>query len=120
MTDLRTRILAGETLIGVFADLASPLAAELSGMAGFDWVVFDLEHGESTEADLLGLLYATGTTSMAAVVRPQSAERLRIGAGIEPDYDVTERAQVAQDRYGGGRGCGAHHDAHRQVNPAMH
>jgi 4-hydroxy-2-oxoheptanedioate aldolase len=83
MTDLRTRILARETLIGVFADLASPLAAELSGLAGFDWVVLDLEHGESTEADLLGLLYATGTTSMAAVVRPQSAERLRIGRALD-------------------------------------
>ncbi len=83
MTDLRARILAGDTLIGVFADLASPLAAELVGAAGFDWVVLDLEHGESTEADLLGMLYATQTTAMAAVVRPQSAERLRIGRALD-------------------------------------
>lgn len=83
MTDLRARILAGDTLIGVFADLASPLAAELVGAAGFDWVVLDLEHGESTEADLLGMLYATQTTPMAAVVRPQSAERLRVGRALD-------------------------------------
>jgi 4-hydroxy-2-oxoheptanedioate aldolase len=83
MTDLRSRILAGDTLIGVFADLASPLAAELVGSAGFDWVVLDLEHGESTEADLLGMLYACQTTGMAAVVRPQSAERLRIGRALD-------------------------------------
>jgi len=83
MTDLRSRILAGDTLIGVFADLASPLATELAGLAGFDWVVLDLEHGESTEADLLAMLYAAETTGMAAVVRPQSAERLRIGRALD-------------------------------------
>jgi 4-hydroxy-2-oxoheptanedioate aldolase len=83
MTDLRTRIHAGETLIGVFSDLASPLAVELCGQAGFDWAVLDLEHGAATEADLLGLLYAAGVTSMTALVRPPSAERLRIGRALD-------------------------------------
>lgn len=83
MTDLRARIHAGETLIGVFSDLASPLAAELCGQAGFDWIVLDLEHGAATEADLLGLLHAVGTTSMAPIVRPQSAERLRVGRALD-------------------------------------
>jgi len=83
MPDLRTRIRAGETLIGVFSDLASPLAAELCGQAGFDWIVLDLEHGVATEADLLALLYAVGTTPMAPIVRPQSAERLRVGRALD-------------------------------------
>lgn len=83
MTELRTRIRAGETLIGVFSDLASPLAAELCGRAGFDWIVLDLEHGAATEADLLALLHAVGNTPMAALVRPQSAERLRIGRALD-------------------------------------
>lgn len=83
MTDLRSRIRAGETLIGVFSDLASPLAAELCGRAGFDWIVLDLEHGAATEADLLALLYAVGNTSMAPIVRAQSAERLRVGRALD-------------------------------------
>lgn len=83
MTNLRARIHAGETLIGVFSDLASPLAAELCGRAGFDWICLDLEHGAATEADLLGLLYAVGQTSMAPIVRPQSAERLRVGRALD-------------------------------------
>lgn len=83
MTDLRMRIRAGETLIGVFSDLASPLAAELCGQAGFDWIVLDLEHGAATEADLLGLLYAVGTTPMVPIVRAQSAERLRVGRALD-------------------------------------
>jgi 2-keto-3-deoxy-L-rhamnonate aldolase RhmA len=83
MAGLRARILSGETLIGVFSDLASPLAAELCGQAGFDWIVLDLEHGAATEADLLALLHAVGTTPMAALVRPQSAERLRVGRALD-------------------------------------
>jgi 4-hydroxy-2-oxoheptanedioate aldolase len=83
MTDLRRRIHAGETLIGVFSDLASPIAAELCGRAGFDWTVIDLEHGAATEADLLALLYAVGSTPMAPIVRVQSAERLRVGRALD-------------------------------------
>jgi len=83
MTDLRRRIHAGETLIGAFSDLASPLGAELLGRAGLDWVILDLEHGSATESDLLALLYAVGTTPMTALVRPPSAERLRVGRALD-------------------------------------
>jgi 2-dehydro-3-deoxyglucarate aldolase/4-hydroxy-2-oxoheptanedioate aldolase len=83
MTDFRSRVLAGEMLIGGFSDLASPLADELLGKAGMDWVVIDLEHGTATEADLLGLLYAVGTTPMAPIVRVPSAERLRVGRALD-------------------------------------
>ena len=83
MTDFRSRVRSGETLIGVFSDLASPLAAELTGRAGFDWTIVDLEHGAATEADLLALLYAVGTTSMAPLVRVPSAERLRVGRALD-------------------------------------
>lgn len=83
MSELRSRILAGDTLIGVFSDLASPLAVELAGRAGFDWTVLDLEHGAATEADLLGLLYAAASTAMVPIVRVPSAERLRIGRALD-------------------------------------
>jgi 2-dehydro-3-deoxyglucarate aldolase/4-hydroxy-2-oxoheptanedioate aldolase len=83
MTDLRDRILGGDILIGCFSDLASPLAVELLGRAGFDWTVLDLEHGEATEAGLLAMLYAAAATPMAPVVRAQTAERLRIGRALD-------------------------------------
>ena len=83
MTDFRGRVRSGETLIGVFSDLASPLAAELNGRAGFDWTIIDLEHGAATEADLLALLYAVGSTPMVPFVRVPSAERLRVGRALD-------------------------------------
>ena len=139
MTDIRTRIRAGETLIGVFSDLASPLAAELCGRAGFDWTVIDLEHGAATEADLLAMLYAVGTTPTAPLVRVQSAERLRVGRALDlgaagimlPQLQSADevRAAVRYLRYppvgsrgmalrtrGGGMGTLGHADIARVVN----
>lgn len=80
---LRDRVLAGETTFGLFVDLDAPLAAEICGRAGFDWLVLDLEHGVATESDLLGLLQAVELTGSTALVRPQSAERLRIGRALD-------------------------------------
>jgi 2-keto-3-deoxy-L-rhamnonate aldolase RhmA len=102
-TDLRRRIQAGETLFGTFLGLGSPVAAEICARAGFDWVIVDLEHGAGTESDLLASLLAIGTTGTAAMVRPQSAERLRIGRALDlgahglmiPRVDVPEQAREA-------------------------
>jgi 2-keto-3-deoxy-L-rhamnonate aldolase RhmA len=99
-TDLRARILGGETLFGTFASLGSPTAAELCGRAGFDWVIIDLEHGAAHESDLLTSLYAVAGTPAAALVRPRSADRLRVGRVLDlgahgvmiPRIDVPEQA----------------------------
>src|SRR4029079_4427488 len=79
----RQRVLAGETLIGAWASLDSPASAELLGRAGLDWVVVDLEHGAATEASLLAHLYALDSGGTAALVRPPSGERLRIGRALD-------------------------------------
>jgi len=81
--DLRGRLEAGETLYGSFASLGSPLATEILARAGFDWLIIDLEHGIATESELLAHLHAMGGTPTAALVRPQSGERLRIGRALD-------------------------------------
>jgi 4-hydroxy-2-oxoheptanedioate aldolase len=79
---LRARVLAGEIVYGTFIGAASPIVAELCARAGFDWLIVDLEHGAGTEGELLAQLHAIGDRS-AALVRPQSAERLRIGRALD-------------------------------------
>ena len=101
--DLRQRIHAGETLFGTFLGLGSAVSAELCARVGFDWVIIDLEHGAGTEADLLPSLLAVSTTRTAAIVRPQSGERLRIGRALDqgahgvmvPRVDLPEQAREA-------------------------
>ena len=82
-TLIRRRILAGETLFGAWTDMASPLATEITGRAGYDWLIADLEHGAGTEAELLPVLLAAELSGAAAFVRPQSGERLRIGRALD-------------------------------------
>jgi 2-keto-3-deoxy-L-rhamnonate aldolase RhmA len=102
-TVLRRRIQAGEALFGTFLGLASPVAAEICARAGFDWVIVDLEHGSGSESDLLTSLLAIETTATAAIVRPQSGERMRIGRALDlgahglmiPRVDVPDQAREA-------------------------
>ncbi len=101
--DLHARLAAGETLYGSFAGLGSPVATEIMARAGFDWLIIDLEHGAGTESDLLANLHAMGATPTAALVRPQSGERLRIGRALDlgahgimvPRVDLPEQAREA-------------------------
>jgi 4-hydroxy-2-oxoheptanedioate aldolase len=103
VVDLHARLAAGETLYGAFAGLGSPVATEIMARSGFDWLIIDLEHGAGTEADLLASLHAMGATPAAALVRPQSGERLRIGRALDlgahgimvPRVDLPEQAREA-------------------------
>jgi 2-dehydro-3-deoxyglucarate aldolase/4-hydroxy-2-oxoheptanedioate aldolase len=137
--DLHDRLRAGETLYGTFAGLGSPVATELVARAGFDWLIIDLEHGIGTESELLANLHAVGATRTAALVRPQSAERLRIGRALDlgahgimvPRIDRPDQAReavsylryppdgtrgVALSTRGAGLGERGHADV-RSINP---
>lgn len=80
----RDRVLAGETLFGLWLDLASPASAELCSNVGYDWLIVDLEHGAGTEADVLAQFHAIAAGgSSVPLIRPQSGERIRIGRALD-------------------------------------
>ena len=82
-TPFRRRVLGGETVLGMFINLGSPMAAELSGNAGFDYLILDMEHGLLTEANLLAMLHATDSTPATPVVRVEEGTRLRVGRALD-------------------------------------
>lgn len=100
MKDLKKRIRDGETVFGCWLNLGSSLTAEIIGLAGFDWVLIDLEHGAGTESAVLHQLQALEHTTAFPVVRIESFERQRIhrildlGAGgiMCPRINSTEEA----------------------------
>jgi 4-hydroxy-2-oxoheptanedioate aldolase len=116
MSTLRDRVLAGETTIGCWMSSGSPYNSEMVGRAGYDWLLFDTEHGMGFEADLLSQLYAVATTPATGVVRIERNDRLRIarpldlGAGglviprIESADDVHEALKWMRFPPVGGRG----------------
>ena len=58
-----------EPLIGTWLSIGSPVIAELAALSGFDWVLFDLEHGLTSDAALLSNLQAIRGTASVPVVR---------------------------------------------------
>lgn len=78
MKNLKKRIKQGEAVNGCWLNLGSPVTAEIVGLAGFDWVLIDLEHGAGEEKDVLMQMQALEHTPAAAIVRVESTERQRI------------------------------------------
>jgi 4-hydroxy-2-oxoheptanedioate aldolase len=78
MKNLKKRLLEGETLLGTFNNLGNPVVSEMTGQAGFDFVILDLEHGTGSEQDILFQIQAMNTGPAAAFVRVESYERQRV------------------------------------------
>jgi len=77
MKNTKERIYNGETLLGCWLNLGSPLTSEIVGMAGFDWVLIDIEHGAGSEGQVLPQLQALEHTPAASIVRVESYQRQR-------------------------------------------
>jgi 4-hydroxy-2-oxoheptanedioate aldolase len=56
--------------IGVWSMSASPVAVEIIGNSGFDWVCIDAEHSPVDISNLMSLLQAGATGAAHQVVRP--------------------------------------------------
>lgn len=80
----RDRVLAGEPLVGTFLNLGSAMTAEIAGLAGFDWVLIDLEHGSGTEASLIPQIHAVAPSGTAIVVRVEQAARTNCSRALDP------------------------------------
>ena len=56
--------------VGLWNSLCSNMAVEVLSYAGFDWMLFDMEHAPSDYADLLGQLQAIKGSPTVPMVRP--------------------------------------------------
>lgn len=70
---LKSRLNNGETLYGLFLLSFSPTLAEIAGLAGYDFVVVDMEHGHGGISDALPCLRALAAAQTPAILRlPES------------------------------------------------
>ncbi|HVW92818.1 MAG TPA: aldolase/citrate lyase family protein [Devosia sp.] len=53
---LKAALRRGETQLGLWLMLNSPLATEMAAGAGFDWLLIDMEHSVTSEAEAVGHL----------------------------------------------------------------
>jgi 2-dehydro-3-deoxyglucarate aldolase len=75
--NFRSRLAAGERLLGTMVTLPTPATAEILVDVGFDWLFIDGEHGPFDMADILVILQAVGDR-IACVVRVPVAEETPI------------------------------------------
>ena len=78
MISLKERLKNGEAIHGCWLNMGSTVSTEVVGSVGFDWVLFDLEHGIGTESVLVPQLQALGNDNAVPIVRVESFEPARI------------------------------------------
>jgi len=105
MKFIRDRVLNGEVMFGIGANLGSSLTVEMIGAAGFDWTWIDCEHGTGDYSELITQMQAASIGNAPAIVRivwneaPRFKRVLDLGAaGIMVPYVNTaeEAKQAAQ------------------------
>lgn len=69
MNYIRNRVLAGELLAGAWCNLGSTLTVEMAAMAGFNWMLIDLEHGSADLETLILQLQSVSGSQTSAIVR---------------------------------------------------
>lgn len=74
MTSLKSRIAAGDTLVGSFLKTASPTLVEVLGQTGLDCVCIDAEHAPFDRLAIDSCLLAGRAIGIPMLVRVQSAE----------------------------------------------
>lgn len=67
----RQDLMARKRLIGCWCALGSPITTEVLGLAGFDWLLLDSEHGPNDVLSLVPQLMALKDSPSAPIVRPQ-------------------------------------------------
>lgn len=69
MNNLKSRLIAGESAVGLWQALANSYTAEICAGAGFDWLMFDCEHAPNTIPLLLAQLQAVAPYPVTAAAR---------------------------------------------------
>ena len=67
MKFIRDRVLRGELMFGIGANLGSSLTVEMIGKNGFDWTWIDCEHGTGDYSELIGQIQAASKIGRAHV-----------------------------------------------------
>ncbi len=102
---LKRKMQAGQTAIGAFQPFYCPEAVEMVGMLGYDFMIFDAEHGPMSVESCLQMIRAAeiaGTTPIVRIAENQRQNILRYldaGAmGVQmPMIQTKEDAQAVVD-----------------------
>ncbi len=106
---LKRRLAAGDRALGCWLNMASPIAAEIAGLAGYDCVMIDHEHGPGGLMDAVGLMQAISATPASPLMRVPWNDPVQIKRALDIGVEglmipavgsaAEARAAVAACRY---------------------
>ncbi len=108
--EFKARLKRRQPVIGTWSHLPHPTVVEIIGAAGLDFIVFDLEHGPHSFADLPGLYLAAESQGMVPITRvpgPDNSNILRCldsgtkGVMVPHVEDGSAAARVLESMYYG-------------------
>ncbi len=67
---LKRALAAGETQIGLWSSLCSPIVAEALAYSGYDWLLIDSEHAPNELPNVMAMMQAMAPGTASPVVRP--------------------------------------------------
>lgn len=88
---LRDELSTGRPLLGAWLQTPNPVSADAAGLAGFDWVGIDTQHGLIGYDTLLHMLQAVAISGTPSVVRVSGNIPGEIGRALDsgaPGVDV--------------------------------
>ncbi len=99
----KAKIKAGEACYGMLHELAHPQVAEMIGLAGYDFIVIDGEHGPGGMREHLQCLQAVAATPASAILRVSSNDEVALKRALDlgaegvliPDIRTVSQAREA-------------------------
>lgn len=100
---LKRKLAEGRKVLGCWSMLGNPVATEILGLCGYDFILIDQEHGLGDPTTLVAQLQAVNTTPATSVVRVPWNDHVYLkrvlDAGVEgvmiPSVDTAEEARAA-------------------------
>lgn len=77
------KLFSGEPTYGMFAKSSDPAFVEISGYAGFDFIILDMEHGPVGYEILQNLIRAAVLSNVIPIVRVQNTEETFTGKALD-------------------------------------
>lgn len=82
-------------VLGPFMKLSSATVIEIAGLAGFDFVILDLEHGPLDLSEIENLIRAAHLSNLCAIVRVGANDPLMIGRALDIGADGVQIPQIS-------------------------
>jgi 4-hydroxy-2-oxoheptanedioate aldolase len=92
---LKAKLTAQDFVLGTFLQIASPAVVEILGLAGFDFVVIDCEHGPIVVQETENLIRAALSTQISVVVRPPYCDPVAISQPLDRGADGVQVPQIS-------------------------